>query len=129
MPGPVAVGPTRGRSGQLRPVERALLGLEVFLLLVSALGGGMNYVLNPQQGNEGVPQVLRGTPFDSFLLPGIALLVCNAAPPLVAVVGTLQRRPWAAGAHVLVGLILMSWIIVQGRSSDSGAGCRCRRSA
>lgn len=75
--------------------------------------GERRYPPHPQQGSQGVPDVLQGTPFDSFLLPGIALLACNAVPPLVAIIGTLRRRPWATPAHVAVGVILMGWIVVQ----------------
>jgi hypothetical protein len=97
---------------RLPRIEKILLGLEGFLAL-SALGGGINYVLNPQQGSHGVPEVLQGTPFDSFLLPGIALLACNEIPPVIAIIGTLRRRAWAKPAHVAVGVILMGWIVVQ----------------
>ena len=95
-----------------RRIERILLGLEAFLAL-SALGGGISYVLDPQQGSRGVPEVLQGTPFDSYRLPGIALLACNAVPPVIAIIGTLRRRLWAEPAHVAVGVILMGWIVVQ----------------
>jgi len=94
--------------------------LEGFLALI-ALGGGINYLLDPQQGAQGVPEVLQGTPFDSYRLPGIALLACNAVPPVIAIIGILRRRPWAKPAHVAVGAILMGWIVVQVAFIGSGS--------
>ena len=56
---------------------------------------------------------LVGTPFDSWLLPGIFLLLVVAVPMLVAVVAELFRPPWAYGASLLAGAAQIGWIVAQ----------------
>jgi hypothetical protein len=39
--------------------------------------------------------LLEGSPFDSFLIPELILLLVRGIAPLVAGVGLLLRRTWA----------------------------------
>ena len=55
--------------------------------------------------------MLAGTPFDSFLLPGIVLFSCIGVVPLTAALLTLRRSALAPLASVAVGVLLMGWIV------------------
>jgi hypothetical protein len=59
------------------------------------------------------PEMLRGSPFHDFLLPGVILMVVNGVGQLVA--GILSfRKHWFAGyAGAVFGLGLIIWIFVQ----------------
>jgi hypothetical protein len=54
-----------------------------------------------------------GTSFDSWVLPGIGLLVAIGVLPTIALLGEARRRPWATLAHVAVGGVLVGWIVLQ----------------
>jgi hypothetical protein len=84
--------------------------LEV-LLAVGAYGGAMMMTL--VQPDDLPPEWRTGTPFRSWVLPGIALLLANGIVPTIALIGAARRRSWAPPAHVAVGGVLVGWIIVQ----------------
>lgn len=112
-----------------RPLSvQALVVLHV-LLGVGAIGGGLTMIVDPSGGRMAMPlAVLDGTPFSSFLVPGLILfLVLGIVPALTAValwfspaassfsvmVGSV-KLPLALVASVSVGVALVIWIVVQG---------------
>jgi hypothetical protein len=84
----------------------------VVLLLVAAnaVFGGIGLMSN----GMGMPRDwLARTPFDSWTMPGVALLV-TVALPQVAVAGLIVAgHRWAFLAGVAVGAGLVLWIVVQ----------------
>jgi hypothetical protein len=89
------------------------MGLELFLSL-GALFGGAVFILAPDGHLIGMPtSVLIGTPFQSFLIPGILLFTFVGIVPLVAALITARRHELAPLAAVVAGLILMGWITVE----------------
>lgn len=105
----------RPRSGQrpfapLTAAERALVGLELFLAGGAFVGGG-GMLLDPSGKGQGFPpDLLQGTPFGSYLIPGIILLLVNGLVPSMVVVLTILRRPRARWAHMVVALALAGWL-------------------
>ncbi len=60
---------------------------------------------------QGLPSnLLDGTPFTSFLIPGILLLLLNGVFPIVVAVLAIRRRPIALPGHLGVALVLVAWI-------------------
>lgn len=59
------------------------------------------------------PAWLARTPFDSWVLPGIGLLLANAVLPTVALVVEARGLPRAFLAHAAVGGVLVGWITLQ----------------
>jgi len=55
--------------------------------------------------------VLRGSPFSTFLIPGLALALVVGGSQLSAGWAELRRRPWAGGASLLAGIVLAGWIV------------------
>ena len=88
----------------------ALVGVEVFVA-VGAVYGGIGLIA----GNaiHISDDWLVGTPFDSWVLPGVFLLLVVAAPMTVAAVAELRRRQWAYTASVIAGVAQIGWIIAQ----------------
>jgi len=111
-----------------RPV--ALIGLTVLFFVegVGALFGGIPMLVHPHEGPLGMPlDQLSGSPFGSFLIPGLLLTLVLGVYPLLAALLVWWRPNWKAmaplerltGRHwtwsvgVTAGLAMMIWIAVQ----------------
>ncbi len=88
----------------------ALVGVELFVA-VGAFYGGIGLIAD--NAIHISDDWLVGTPFDSWVLPGIFLLLVVAAPMTVAAVAELRRRRWAYTASVVAGVAQIGWIIAQ----------------
>jgi hypothetical protein len=81
---------------------------------IGAIGGGAVLVASPDGGLMRMPvSQLEGSPFDSFLIPGLILLVVLGVAPLVAAIGLWLRRTWAWWLAGVVGCGLIIWIAVE----------------
>lgn len=87
--------------------------LTVFVALTAIFSGAL-LVSYPDGSVFKLPvELLKGTPFKNFLVPGIILTVVVGGTNLVAVILNMQTHPlrydWAiAGAIVVIG-----WIVIQ----------------
>jgi hypothetical protein len=105
---------TRPRStARLPGIARLAVGLEIFLGIGALFGGGL-LILAPDGRLLGMPTtLLSGTPFRSFLVPGLCLFVFVGIAPLVAAAMILRRQAIAPLAAVAVGLTLVGWIAAE----------------
>jgi hypothetical protein len=109
----------RPAAEQVRPVpegrrRRAVLIMLEAVLAAGALYGGFAFLARP--GGEALGMstaLLVGTPFDDYLVPGVLLLAANAVLPMAVIWASVRRLPWAPAGHVVVGLVLIGWIVVQ----------------
>jgi len=85
----------------------------IFLQLVvmlNAFGGGY-YGLT---GAEGVdPSWLEGSPFSSYLIPSLFLLVVIGGGFALASLAWIVRNPRAPLLSLAMGVVLIAWIVVQ----------------
>jgi hypothetical protein len=84
-----------------------LVALEL-LIAAAAVGGGAGLMWD--DAIQMPDSWLDGTPFTSWLLPGVFLLLVVAAPMTLAAVLELRRSAWAAVASVLAGAAEVGWI-------------------
>ena len=71
-------------------------------------------ILAPDGHLLGMPvKLLAGSPFPSFLVPGIILFGLIGVAPLMAAAITLRRQALAPLAAVAVGLTLIGWVSVE----------------
>jgi hypothetical protein len=92
---------------------RVLLWVGVFNAL-SAVAGGAPLIVRPDGGAMGMPlSMLAGSPFGSFLWPGILLVVVVGGTQVLAVVAQLRRAAWAAAAAAVAAFGLAIWIFVE----------------
>jgi hypothetical protein len=91
-----------------RAVRYWLVGLEA-ALAVAAFGGAIGLLTGaiPMTGD------LQDVPYASSVLAGVTLALLNGVLPTVAAVAELRRNAWATFAHVVVGVTLIGWIVVQ----------------
>lgn len=109
--------PTTTRGGartaspsHLDALRRGLILLES-VVSVSGLGGGVFMASHPLTV---MPlRYLEGTWFHTWRWPGVALLVFVGICPALAVVATLQRRRIEGLAHLMVGVGLVAWIVLE----------------
>ncbi|TFD45727.1 hypothetical protein E3T33_06650 [Cryobacterium sp. TMT1-2-1] len=93
----------------------SLLVIQALVALTSA-GGGFALMFGPSIGSLGItpqPEYLEGSPFDSYLLPGLILLVVVGGTHLVAWLLLLRRQRWADAASAVAGCGILVWIFVQ----------------
>ena len=96
----------------LPPIARILIALEAFLAIGAAAGTWA--LIADRNGGDNVDMtLLEGTPFDSYLIPGLALLVLNCLFPLAVMALAVTRKPLAGPGHVAAGVVLMAWILAQ----------------
>ena len=87
--------------------------LQVFIGL-GAVVGGLALVLEPSGSNIGVPhEMLKSTPFSTFLVPGIVLLIVNGIGSLIGAIASIKRYGCAGGIAIALGLFLAAWILLQ----------------
>jgi len=96
-----------------KDLSTGLGALQVFIGL-GAVVGGLALVLDPSGSNPGIPlEMLKSTPFSTFLVPGIVLLIVNGLGSLVGATATFKRY-WCAGEiAIALGLFLVAWILLQ----------------
>ena len=71
-------------------------------------------VLSPGDPSSGMStQVLQGSPFDSFLIPGILLLTIYGAGNLVGSYFSLKFKKMAGHLGIILGFAMIVWIVVQ----------------
>ena len=104
-----------------------LIGLHIFLS-AGALYGGGSFVLSPDGSLLGLNEEwLAGTPFHTFILPGIILFVLMGVLPLLTMFGLLRKsnirifdflnmypgKFWCWTYSLYTGIITLIWIITQ----------------
>jgi hypothetical protein len=94
----------------VRPRPWALITLEL-LIAASALLGGIGLIWNDaiRMPNSW----LEGTPFTSWVLPGVLLLLIVAGPMIIAAVLELRRSAWSTFTSVFAGAAQIGWIAAQ----------------
>jgi hypothetical protein len=102
----------------LRAVKRPASLYALVLLMgfqgLSGVAGGFGLAADPTGRVVGVPdEWLAGSPFSSYLIPGLVLLTVLGLVPLAIAYGLWSRRTWSLAASVLVGLALLVWLAVE----------------
>jgi hypothetical protein len=85
---------------------------------LTAIAGGAALILGslyPALGSVLVPPAddLQGSPFASYAIPGLALILLVGGPQAVASIGCGVRWPWAPVACAAAGFSCLVWIFVQ----------------
>ncbi|MEZ4862794.1 MAG: hypothetical protein R3C14_15870 [Caldilineaceae bacterium] len=91
-----------------------ILGVLQAFIGVGAVAGGLGLALDPSGATLGTPlALLEDTPFTTFLIPGIVLLVVNGLGSLAAAVASFTRQRYTGEAALALGAFLIAWILVQ----------------
>jgi hypothetical protein len=96
---------THARNG----THIALVLLELFIAANAVWGGIMLMTDSWKLSHEW----LDHTFFDSWFLPGVALLLVIGGSQLAAAATLLARRSYAREVSIAAGLVMVGWIVVQ----------------
>ncbi len=94
-----------------RVARIALVVLEI-LMGLAAVGGGLDLVLTNGQLMGMPAELLRGSPFGSYFIPGLVLLAVGIINLASAAFVSLRHR-WGAPASMVVGIMWIGWFVVQ----------------
>ena len=105
--------PARRANPPLGRFAKASIALEV-LLGVGALGGGLVLIVAPRGEIMPLPlSALAGSPFETYLGPGLILLTVLGIGPLVAARLAWLHHALAPFAAFVVGVALLIWVAVE----------------
>jgi len=103
--------------GGVRPVPlwvRVTLVVLQSIVGVNAVFAGLSLVTEPSGAGLGMTTaLLEGSPFGSFLVPGLVLLAMNGVGQLAGAALVLRHRSRAGLAALLLGFFLCLWILSQ----------------
>lgn len=87
--------------------------LQIFIG-VGAVIYGLLLASYPDGSKAGLPlELLSGSPFANYLIPGILLLLVNGVGNVVSSILSFSRHKYAGYAGMFFGVALIIWIIVQ----------------
>jgi hypothetical protein len=114
---PAALGVVLMTTEPNRPplwrLAKASVALEV-LLSIGALGGGLVLIMAPRGEIMPLPvSALAGSPFDTYLGPGLILFTVLGIGPMVAARLAWLRHPIGPLAAFVVGTALLLWVAVE----------------
>lgn len=88
-----------------------VLLVDLAVLALGGLYGGMMFVLDPSGTRMGVPlSLLDGLPLPDFMLPGLFLLAVMGLAPLILILAVARRWRRAWGATLGLALVLGVWL-------------------
>ena len=98
---------------KVRRTETAL-GFILALVAVGAIPAGLALILKPDGSILHMPtDILQGSPFKDFLIPGIFLLGVNGLGSLAGAVLCFIHSRYSAISGLILGIGLVVWITVQ----------------
>jgi len=81
---------------------------------IGAIPAGIGYLINTSgEGMGASPELLANSPLDSFLLPGLFLLLVNGIANGAGAFLSFTRNKYAGYSGLILGTVLSIWIIIQ----------------
>lgn len=93
-------------------MKKLLIFLHVFVGIGALFGGG-GAILNPVNPMGITIDVLKNSPFNSFLIPGIILFVVIGLGNLFAAAVLYKNYDCSLYISHFMGIVLTGWIVVQ----------------
>ena len=91
-----------------------ILGSLQALTAIGAIPAGYGYLSDITGKNMGVStDLLMNSPLDSFLLPGLFLLIVNGFANVAGAYLSFTRNKFAGHSGIILGLLLSIWILIQ----------------
>ncbi len=99
---------------QARSKKLIILGIVQLLVAVGALPAGYLMMANPDGSGLGMtPEILAGSPFMDFFIPGLFLFTVNGLFNLLNAIACFVKFRYAPESGLILGIVLMTWVAVQ----------------
>lgn len=89
------------------------IGILTFLAMGGAVGGVQMIKYPDGSGLRMSTDLLRRSPVDNYLLPGVFLLIVMTAWPIVNIFGLVVGATWAPISMIILGVVCLLWIAYQ----------------
>ncbi len=91
-----------------------LLIITEFFNGLSGLAGGYGLIADPSAASLGMElSWLEGTPFNTYLIPGIILIAFNGLGNTIAAILSLRKNKYMNGVAIFFGFGMMIWVASQ----------------
>jgi len=98
----------------MNKILRSIVIILLFFLALNAIGGGVLLIVGPSGEAIQIPiELLDGTPFSDYLIPGIILLTANGLLSLAAAILTILKRKHYPCFIILQGCVLIGWLTIE----------------
>jgi hypothetical protein len=93
---------------------RIVLGILQIFIGIGAIPAGLTMIIDPTAQGIGMStDMLAGSPFPNFLIPGIVLFTVNGLGSLIGAFLTFKRHAFASLSAMGLGVFLMAWVVIQ----------------
>lgn len=93
---------------------RLIVIILLFIVGINAIVAGYLFIVDPTGCKLGMtPQVLKHSPFNDFLIPGIVLFIVNGVMNIITAFLVLFKTKIYQEAVLLQAILLVGWIIIQ----------------
>ncbi len=97
----------------MKKIAISLGVIECFVAFM-ALPAGLSLISQPDGSGIGIShEILDGSPFVDFFIPGIFLFVINGILQLLGAIFSFRKKSYAGVMGIILGILLMVWIIIQ----------------
>jgi hypothetical protein len=100
----------RRENSHIKADRRLLLLILLAFNAATAFGGGAALLAH---SDEIRPELLQHTPFDTYFVPALLLILVVGGTALAALISHLQRERQATALAFWSGVILLGWIICE----------------
>lgn len=91
-----------------------ILGIIQCFVALGAIPAGLSMIFHPDgSGLKMSMEILRGSPFNSFFIPGLFLFFIHGLFNIVGAFFSFRRQKLADKLGLLLGTLLLMWIIIQ----------------
>ncbi|MGW8314791.1 MAG: hypothetical protein ACWGNV_04255 [Bacteroidales bacterium] len=102
-----------GTTSVKRKAYLGLGSLQAFIGIGAVVGGFM-LMIDPSGSKLGLPiDLIKGSPFSDFLIPGIFLFSLNGIGSMIGAGFSFAKKRYAQELAIILGAILVAWILIQ----------------
>jgi hypothetical protein len=98
-------------------LKRYLRLTSISLLLLTAINAtvaGVLFIVDPSGHGMGMNvSYIMDSPFNTYLIPGLVLLIVNGLLNFIAAYFVFRKKPFASFWVIAQGILLSGWIVIQ----------------
>ena len=98
----------------MKQTLRIIAIILLIFLAANAIGGSIFLIVDPSGEAIQIPvELLQGTPFNDYLIPGIVLLFANGFLSLAVARVTIKKVKYYPWSIILQGCVLIGWLTAE----------------